>query len=370
MSFTGELKQRPLHLYRHLLREASYLPPVCRERIEPRIRLLFRRNRREPEPTRRLRGALHGLRNLRAANVGDIDRMRRVLMLTFGRIGWRRHELLAELHRAEQPDNSAQLEAQLKETPAGTTRDWLDSWDKEALLTLAKSQAGRNLRSSPRPHPVLKKLDPRKAVPPINVWGKPFSEKPARAKEKKWWKQVENRILPPLPRSEWDLLKQLATGQAGPQWAVPPRRASAAAARLAAPSASEATGIEAWEWEKYATAPIRVVERPNARRFRLPSQPGAPPPPGSPFDGPAIGFHNYTPRTWRRLYGEVWRLSSVVEKTPGRPASSWTITWGGTHWRPLAPSAADLEFFEGVDRNGALLAQPAEQGAEPREADS
>lgn len=368
MSSPGGFKQayNPLHVYRSLLREVSYLPPVCRARIEPRIHLRFRRHKGDQAPDMRLRQALHGFRNLRAANFGDMDRMRRVMLLTFGRIGWRRHELFADLCRPEQPDNSAQLEDHLRETHAASPKDWLESWDTEKILTFAKSQAGRNLRNSPRPSLSLKKLDPSKAVPPMNIWGKPFADKPARLKEKKWWKQCANRILPPLPRGEWELLKQLATGEAGSQWAIPARRLLAAPVMPSLPGASPAadSGIETWDWEKYLAGPVRAVERPNSRRFRLASRP-FPVPTNSPFDGPAIGFHNYTPRFWRRLYGEMWQLSAVMEKRASGQANGWDITWGGTPLQPLPPTAASFEFFEGVDSKGAL---PRRSGDQPEKA--
>ncbi|CAK7568742.1 MAG: hypothetical protein SEPTF4163_006744 [Sporothrix epigloea] len=291
-----------------------------------------------------------------------MDRMRKIMMLTFGRIGWRRHELLAIFRRPEQPPNSAQLETNLRlqDGQILTARDWLDSWDKNKLLTFAKSQASRSLRSSPRPQAVLKRLDPRKAVPLLNIWGNPFATKPARLKEKKWWRQVENRILPPLPRSEWDLLRQLATGKADSRWDVPPRRKPVAVTAIADTSTTRCSSTETWEWEKYLTGPIRVIERPNARRFRLPLRSCAMQN-AAPLDGPAIGFHNYTPRFWRRLYNDMWQLSSVIEDPPGGPADNMDIariSWGGSDLQPIKLSTANLDFFNDMDSKGNQLAQP------------
>ncbi|CAK7271119.1 hypothetical protein SEPCBS119000_004436 [Sporothrix epigloea] len=292
-----------------------------------------------------------------------MDRMRKVMMLTFGRTGWRRHELLAIFRRPEQPLNSTQLEAsfELQDGQTLPARGWLESWDKDKLLLFAKSQAGRSLRSSPRPQAVLKRLDPKKAVPSCNIWGKPLAAKPARTKELKWWKQVENRILPPLPRSEWDLLKQLATGTADSRWDVPPRRAPVATTQLASTSTSTLSGgsSETWAWEKYLTGPMRVIERPNSRRFKLPLQ-SRTPQHAIPLDGPAIGYHNYTPRFWRRLYNDMWQLSSVIE-TKTSSGDKWdiaSISWGGTGLKPLPPSTASLEFFKGLDSNGNQLVRP------------
>lgn len=274
-------------------------------------------------------------------------------MLAFGRIGWRRHTLFAELRQLEQPDSSAQLEEHLREARPAT--DWLDRWNTDKILSFAKSQSKQSIWGSPRPKILSKKLDPAKAVPPMSVWGKPLTEKAARAKQRKWWIQCANRILPPLPRGEWDLLGQLATGQAGARWATPARRAPAVPVTTSAIGADAADGAEggasAWEWQKFVTTPIRVAERPNSRRLRHSSGTRLAPA-NAPYNGEAIGIHTYTQRTWRRLYGEVWQMSSFLERKTDVKGKGWNVTWGGTPPPPLSPSTANLELFEGVDSKG------------------
>ncbi|OAA65165.1 hypothetical protein SPI_01952 [Niveomyces insectorum RCEF 264] len=349
-----------VHIYRHLLREASYLPPVCRARIEPRIRLRFRRHRRDPAPDKRLRQASHDLRFLRAANHGDMTRMRKIVQLAFGRIGWRYHELMRRLRQPDQPDSAAQLEADLRRVRAAD--DWLDRWDTEKLLAFARSQSQYKLRDSPRPQASAKRLDPAEAVPATNAWGRPFAEKPARTKLRKWWKSLARRSLPPVPQGEWELLKQLATGQAGTAGHVPARRAMVQATQATHASlASTPAPEDEWEWEKYATRPIRSVERSRARRFCIARGLG-PPPPDSPYEGPAIGIHRYTARFWRRLYADVWRMTATMERKPGQAQRAWDITWGGVPLRPASPLAGKYESFEGVDSTGMPLNQPEETG--------
>lgn len=342
----------PIHLYRSLLREATYLPPACRNHIEPRIRLRFRNHRRDPAPSSRLRRASHGLRYLRAANRGDLVRMRRIVMMAFGRIGWRRQELMGELRLPEQPSSSAQLAERLAE--AGPVSDWLDRWNTEKLLAFAKSQSQHKLHNSPRPQVNPKRLDPAEAVPPVNSWGRPFVPKVARSKLKKWWKSLAHRVLPPLPRGEWELLRKLATGQVGAEWTAPPARAVARAGP--GPVADVLSG---WDWERYATRPIRAVDRPRSRRFRV-SFAADRDVPVSLYDGPAIGIHRYTPRLWRRLYAEIWQMSATMEPRTDKAGGGWTITWGGMPTQLLQPTAASLEFFEGVDSKGNVPRPPGE----------
>ncbi|EFX02373.1 hypothetical protein CMQ_2422 [Grosmannia clavigera kw1407] len=346
----------PIHLYRSILREATYLPPTCRKQVEARIRLRFDHHRHDPNSGMRLKRASHDLRYLRAANCGDLVRMRRIMMMAFGRIGWRRQELMSGLRLLDQPNSSAELEQRLADVRPET--DWLDKWNTEKLLAFAKSQSQHTVHNSPRPQVNPKRLNPAEAVPPVNAWGRPFVPKVARTKLKKWWKSLAHRILPPLPRGDWELLRKLATGQAGAEWMAPSRRTV-----VKTSTEPENDTFSGWDWEKYATRPIRVVERPRSRRFRV-SFGVAQDAPG-PYDGPAIGIHRYTPRLWRRLYAEIWQMSATMEPRAG---GGWTITWGGVAPKLLQPTAADLAFFEGVDSKGNV---PKPEGkAPPREATS
>lgn len=340
-----------MHVYRDILREASYLPPVCRAQIEPRIKNRFRKHRHDATPGPRLQMARHEFRNLRAANLGSKDRMYRVLLFTFGRAGWRRRALFTEMRKIEQPASSDALKQALEDEPA--RGDWLDQWDTKKLMVFIKSQAAHNPRDTPWPKITSAKarLDPATAVPDVNAWGVPFHEKVQRTKTMTWWKRCAYRILPPLPRSEWELLKQLALGKAGPEWDMPARR-TAASATFATPAP-----VDDWDWEKYAVKPIRDIERPNSRRLRIYS--GITSNPGENEEtirgGPAIGIHKYTLRFWRRLYGMVWQMTPMMEKTADGSQGGWKITWGGSPTiLPTATSAHDA-FFEGVDSSDGRL---------------
>lgn len=343
-----------LHLYRHLLRESSYLPPVCRPFISERINRRFHKHRRDADPAPSLRQAGHGLRYLRAANAGDMARMRRVLLLAFGRIGRRRRELLDRLIRKDPPADSAALQELIRaeERPLGEPDDWLTKWDVGKIQTFLASQAQAGIRSSPRPDIKSTQLDPRKNIPTENIWGRPLHPRLARTKLKKAWKKLIDRVLPPVAEGEWELLRDLASGKkAGPEWEIPTRRTLA---RRDDKAGSEAQGQE-WHWAPYTVKPIRQVERKNSRPLKLmtgtaggnSSLPGSPP----------AKVHNYTARFWRRFYAQIWQMTATMEKKPG--GEGWNIKWGSTRLVLSPPAAGHAEFFQGVSSDGKLLGTPA-----------
>jgi hypothetical protein len=110
-----------------------------------------------------------------------------------------------------------------------------------------------------------------------------------------------------------------------------------------------------WDWQAYAVKPVAAVDRPARRRSKLLSgaldenTPGGDPQP--------IGCHRYTARTWRRLFGDIWKLSAVMEEKPvvgdGTPVvgaeeaagRKWQITWGKAIFHPLPATGGALEFF-------------------------
>ncbi|KAJ9630371.1 hypothetical protein H2204_008436 [Knufia peltigerae] len=104
----------PIHLYRSLLREATYLPlPQCRTFIKSHITTSFRRylpkysqnNHEEPKSrsgnsltfdrrTKLLHRGRKFLSSLRRANEGYTAHVEKVMRMTYGRIGPRRYALL------------------------------------------------------------------------------------------------------------------------------------------------------------------------------------------------------------------------------------------------------------------------------------
>lgn len=93
-----------LHLYRHVLREVTYLPPFCRSWVRDTVQAKFRDHRRPS-----VKRAHHALRFLRSANSGHYDRMRHLFYLATGRKGKRYRELSRTNLAKEPPPNSDAL---------------------------------------------------------------------------------------------------------------------------------------------------------------------------------------------------------------------------------------------------------------------
>jgi hypothetical protein len=206
-----------LHLYRGLLREAGYLPPPCQPYIGGRIRKLFRQHSKAADPQKHLKKARHDLRYIRAANAGDLGRMKYILLLCFGRLGRRRRELFARFIHKESaakintsvpkdwaskderinatvrkidfptdntetnslvPNIETSGDKTLKPTDDGLRSgvlnssdpdDWLAKWDLTKLVNFAKSHAqvkfSERVRDEVRPH----YMSPETDIPPLKA---------------------------------------------------------------------------------------------------------------------------------------------------------------------------------------------------------
>jgi hypothetical protein len=345
-------------LYRHLLREASYLPPIARPYVDSQIKRRFQEHRRSNDDEftkRRVRQAHRDLRYLRAANAGDAVRMRRLMLMAFGRLGRRRRELVAELVHRELPANTEELERYADETSAIASAhrelDWLDRWDLDKLCTFARSQVQASLNNPPRSHITYSQTVPERIIPAENSWGRPLTPKLARTKLKKMWKQVAEKCLPPLPKEEWERLGRIANGEEpGSGWLPPPRRPVAHSA-----DGSTEEVVRTWDWCSYATRPVSVVDKPSNRRNKLLS--GAVDDNTPTGDPTPINGQRYTPRSWRRLFANVWQLTSTMEKKPD--GQRWNITWGKPKFQAPPASAAMDEFFEHLPTGPESTAQGA-----------
>ncbi|KAI3396648.1 hypothetical protein diail_11825 [Diaporthe ilicicola] len=344
-----------LHIYRDLLRQASYLPPICQPYIRQQIVSRFRRHAFDqpasPQTRRRVRRARHDLRYLHGANNGLVDNLLRILLLVFGRAGSRRRLLVHALLRPDPPADSAQLEAAIAHDAAARTYtakdgslaqrppDWLDKWDTHKLRALASSQARRGPAHSPRPDIKPNQTDPATRLPKCNIWERPLPAKLARSKLRKEYVRLINRVLPPLPASDWHTLRALALGHADSSalCQMPTRR----------PPATHRQGGQCastqWRWHAYATEPVRSVDRASSRAQRGRTGQQAPGPHGQ---GAAIGLHRYTPRLLRRLFAKIWEMTPTMEAIPGAEGK-WNIVWGRVAKDVPVAAAAHAGFFEG-----------------------
>ncbi|KAK7926877.1 hypothetical protein PG985_003875 [Apiospora marii] len=352
-----------IHLYRHLLREATYVPPYCRPWVTEVIRSKFRDDRRP-----NIHKAHQSLRYLRSANSGHLDRTRRLCFLASGRLGKRRRLLASSSLGKEPAESSEALELKPlfppattngKETTAaasGSNRkpqpddtlieSWLDNWDVEKI----KAIAGAQVRSPNTnwPKQMRKTYDPASALPKMNAWGKPFKPQTTKRKEQKHYARVLADLMPPVPQGEWDLLQDLSMGQAEAKMFDVPTRRPIATMPVAVPNSSANTAHE-WNWEAYATKPVRAVERGNSRVFKSLSGAHDTDPRGQ---GRPIGVKSFKPRRLRRsIYSRVWEATPILQKSKGK--GKFQVTFGAAR-RELSPATtSDLQFFSGVDVQGA-----------------
>jgi hypothetical protein len=327
-----------LHLYRHLLRQTTYLPPLARPWAAERIQARFRDLRNTPEPRPHISNAHRQLRYLRAANAGHANRMVRICHLASGRLGKRRRQL-ATAHLAKGPPADTAELCKDNSQDASSQRTWLDNWNLDKIKALGISQS---LQDSNFPLSIRRNIDPNQALVTTNCWG--LTVKPAQLthKHQKHYARILATLLPPLPQGEWDTLQSLSLGgPTGSMWKIPPRRP-------VAQTLDEDTRDDT-QWWKYASQPARKVERGSSRRFMLLS--GRTRDDGHRAPGPPIGVATYKPRFLRRsIYGRVWAASPTMREEQIKGKSRWAITWGGRELKAPSPTSSDLHFFQDMDK--------------------
>ena len=168
-------------------------------------------------------------------------------------------------------------------------------------LVVKAQRAQRGVRLSRTPMKTL-----RPVIPVADIWGRPVSVRRARGVQRRWVARARESVLPPLPRGEWERLRDLAAGRV--RWGgVVPRRGREAAA------AGRVSG-----------------ENPHA----------------------------LTPRYMRRLWGKVFVQCPVME-WDGK-AGGWVVRWGkvergGSGGLGEGRVHDAMLVFEGVDEDGRRL---------------
>ncbi|KAF3766703.1 hypothetical protein M406DRAFT_53276 [Cryphonectria parasitica EP155] len=372
---TSPSSSTTLALFRSLLREASYLPPVCRPFVADQIRTRFRAHMHDKSSHKsaltlsRISRARHNLRLLHAANMGHMETMRRVLMLSFGRIGKRRRVLMSRFLAKPPPADSDELARQIREeaegpqgpgreAPAGgpkqgrqLKRDWLDNWDLPKLHALAASQAKRSFWS-PKPSIKGNKLNPQEAIPELNIWGRPLAARLRRSKMRKWYKAQVNRLMPPVGRGEWEMLRHLAAGTADRNlWEMPTRRPQGLPVYQGGRPEEEGYdskqqsggGGGKWDWKEFATHPVRHIERGSSRSMKVRTGEQGEAPYGL---GAPIGVHSYKrARFWTRLYSKIWEMTPTMTKVEDQPGR-WHVEWGRVEKKTPVATANQAAFFK------------------------
>ncbi|CAG9953934.1 unnamed protein product [Clonostachys rosea f. rosea IK726] len=344
---------KPLHLYRQLLREASYLPPAFSDSIRTIIAHRYRldRTKKDLDVPERLARGRNALRRLRDANHGGSGPMLGLLLRGFARSGASRSSLLSKLSAKEAPSDSealAKAVAELQPTGDGgdsapsktktTKYGWMDKLDKKKLSRFATSQRRQQEQigsSTLSDFSGVKAPQENQHVPKLNTWGKPPSDYVVRANQAKIWKKTLDLILPPLPKQQWELLRDLANGaQETAQWKVPTRRPKAKP--LSGP-----TEDSEWDWKAYALKPTTTIENRSSlreSRFSLSRDEG------NPFTLRKRASATRSDRWFRRAYDTIWRNSAVMEQDP--QTLNYDITWGGEANKYPRPTQRQLRFLE------------------------
>jgi len=231
LSVADDQIQQTRHLLRAILRETTYLPDEqARKYTRRHIISRFRDYSVGSRPSgtiyerreEKLEEANEALKTLIRANAGEIKSLQRVLLLSYGRVGKRRHELMRPL--LETPDVPSDHTGMTRDG----RRDSLSANSKRAapaeglptlngkLMALLQSQATVQPQELTRKNPKhVRQLRPR--IPEHNSWGRPMPEVRVKNMTKRWYAEQLNRVLPPLPTSEWERLQDLATGEAKPE---------------------------------------------------------------------------------------------------------------------------------------------------------
>lgn len=374
------------HLLRGILRECSYLPdPYAREWVKRYTISRFRTYGFKawkasqagaglgPRLDAKRKEARTWLTYLKRANEGERQCLRRVLLMTFGRIGKRRNELLLPLltKPATQPstqplaqqgytqavdeariggavaataeagglaahvsaaqgrdlDGHAQKDSPLKHndssseaiSPSKAARRSNNQIDPSATMTLTPdlSPPLRALMLSQiQCSPARLALTPLRSIslqiPAVNAWLHPMPQSRIKNKRREHYANIMSRVLPPLPAKEWHYLLGVASGKDP----LPPLTTWRSPRVRRSPQQCDVTESAA-----------RVHDRRSETALETVLAYGKPPKKALSSER----VHLITPRFRRRLYGEILSQCPLMEWDAVYKA--WNVTWG---WKILA----------------------------------
>ncbi|KAH9844950.1 N-acetyltransferase ats1 [Teratosphaeria destructans] len=312
---------RTRHLLRDMLREITYLPDSQARQWYKKYTLgRFREygfkvweHRHDADYEERIQSQLREARHmhnfLQRAAQGETKPLLKVLLTTYGRQGKRRHELLSALMQGggsassstsissgltqqngkgrDSPHASTDIPPHktslpgAKEVNQGAWEAYVPAFSPP-LEALLKSQM-----ANPPPHltrPLLRSMRPR--IEELNAWLRPMPKCRVKNQVKAWYADLLNRVHPPLPRSEWERLQNLATGQA--RESIPRRRAGCSVETVSALDMVIAYGKPSFP--KLSDA------------------------------------HEVTPRFMRRLWAKVYEQCPVMDWDAAR--QQWIVIWG------------------------------------------
>lgn len=279
----------------------------------------------------RIRKVWQASRQLERAGQGSSADLQKVLFLTYGRSGKRRRELVQRVLEPDEdgfPADQAALEELIQKQSEGEEPRHKDNLKLKALMHSQRFHQPLETRGAK-----LKKVSP--TIPKTNIWGRTLPLKLQASIKQRYWADALEKLLPPVPRYEWDRLRDLATG-AIPIEDPPLRRRrpvqeppnTAILEYFTIPTNRHRSEIEGIEiGEDYVTTSL---EKSNHKK----------------------GFNILTPRFMRRMYATIWSMTPTMSQDEN--TKEWTTKWGGARsaahtGQVTAPSAIDMELFEGAD---------------------
>lgn len=309
----------PIHLFRALLRQCTYLPdPAARSFFHNYIVARFqgyqpRKNSRSRELIEQRRPALlrtarKGLVYLQRANDGHPRHLGKVLAMTYGRVGKRRHELLQPL---KSPD--VVVDRPSTRLPSDPRTQGLPKPSRQ-LSALVQAQTNKRLSFFSRPNQPRIELQ----IPEKNAWGRPMPVNRVRNMRRQWYGKTIDGVLPPLPEAEWKRLRDLASSQT--RWEGPIRRRGQVGADQCKHDLVRGTLVGG---AGFVSSP-----------------------------------HEITARFMRRLWTKIFAQCPLMKRDASKKLG-WDIRWGNVRGTmPLVlqkPSQGNMTMFEGVDESGKIL---------------
>ena len=318
----------PVHLFRTLLRECTYLPdPRARTYMHDYVLWSYRtylpkRMPRTPISFKRQVKLLHRGRKwlsmLHRANEGYLKPLEKVLMITYGRSGKRRRELMQKLMA---PEPLMTTEEIAKSTaPELYVKAWTPPAKVDALLRSQSQHRTWLDRQSG-------KMQIKSNVPEENSWGKPMHPSRRKNLTRRWYVKQLDYLYPPLPYFEHKELQARVNGQREWDGPIPRRTRPRGDSDLKITTPSEKTLLEGPE--KGHTFSKYVNGRPHQLTLRLMRS------------------------LWAVVFKHVPLLGWNLEK------KRWTVTWGDPVKPPelVAPPAAA--------RDALLFSSPSSEARHP-----
>lgn len=207
------------HLLRATLRECTYLPdPIARNYMRAHTLSRYRAvsSRKVEAGFQTARAAKHAFSLLRRANEGYLKPLEKVLLLSYGRTGKKRHQLISEMIKPPIPQDSVSVKELLAQPAL-----FGEGWEPPAIVTsLAISHRQNAIVTSSRIRPLIKNAKP--SIPKTNSWGRELAQCRKMNIRRDWYHSTLSSLLPPLPKKQLELLDGLLSGTV--QWTPVKRR--------------------------------------------------------------------------------------------------------------------------------------------------